>query len=192
MNHQAAQNAARAEEIIARAGIVEAWGSVGAQVNRVGSLATGLLAKHLDIDFHIYTDSPTPQESFSAMSRIASRPEVERIEYANLLATPEECLEWHAFWRDDDSRLWQIDMIHIRRGSRYDGFAERMVAAISASLTDDMRETILRLKFETPDSEKIPGVFYYAAVMSYGITDYAGLKHWLAVHSGEDFMDWLP
>lgn len=40
-----------------------------------------------------------------------------RIEYGNLLDTNEECLEWHAWYADADDQLWQIDMIHMPKGS---------------------------------------------------------------------------
>lgn len=43
----------RAHEVICRSGIREAWERIGAKVNQVGSMATGLLMKHRDIDFHI-------------------------------------------------------------------------------------------------------------------------------------------
>ena len=49
----------------------------------------------------------------------------------------------------------QIDMIHIRKGSRYDGYFEKVAERISSVLTDEIKRTILQLKNETPESEKI-------------------------------------
>ena len=40
----------RAWEVIRDAKIIDAWASIGATVNLVGLLKTGLLIKHLDID----------------------------------------------------------------------------------------------------------------------------------------------
>lgn len=51
----AAENQKRAREVIAELQIEQIWQRYGATVNLVGSLATGLLMKHRDIDFHVYT-----------------------------------------------------------------------------------------------------------------------------------------
>lgn len=56
----------------------------------------GLFMKHRDIDFHIYSASITPADSFAAMAKLAANPAIKRIEYGNLLDTEEQCLEWHA------------------------------------------------------------------------------------------------
>ena len=48
-------------------------------------------------------------------------------------------------------------MIHIRKGSRYDGYFEKVAERISSVLTDETKRTILQLKNETPESEKIMG-----------------------------------
>ncbi len=61
----------RAREVIRQSGIREAWEGIGAKVNQVGSVATGLLMKHRDIDFHIYTDTLDAAESFKAISQSA-------------------------------------------------------------------------------------------------------------------------
>ena len=64
-------------------------------------------------------------------------------------------------FQDPDNELWQIDMIHIVKGSRYDGYFEKMAERITAVLTDETRQAILKLKYETPDTVKIMGVEYY-------------------------------
>ena len=43
-------------------------------------------------------------------------------------------------------------------------------------------ETILRLKYETPETEKIIGVEYYQAVLRDGVRDYSGFKEWRKQH----------
>ena len=58
-------NLEKALQIIEKSGIRQAWESIGATVNQVGSTAMGLLMKHRDIDFHIYTDKLDIAESFS-------------------------------------------------------------------------------------------------------------------------------
>ena len=51
--------------------VIPIWESIGAQVNLVGSLRMGLLMKHRDIDFHIYTSSLSLTDSFRAMAKLA-------------------------------------------------------------------------------------------------------------------------
>lgn len=57
----ALENQKRAYEVIDELRIVDIWRSIGADAHLVGSLKTGLLMKHKDIDFHIYS----PQVSVS-------------------------------------------------------------------------------------------------------------------------------
>ena len=49
----ARRNQQKARKIIEDTKIIPIWESIGARVNLVGSLSTGLLMKHLDIDFQI-------------------------------------------------------------------------------------------------------------------------------------------
>lgn len=186
------KNIRTARAIVADLDIEGAWRAIGAEVNLVGSLKTGLLGKHRDIDFHVYTPVVIPAESFRAMGRIAANPRIEHVEYGNLIHTEEECIEWHARYRDAAGEAWQLDIIHIRRGSAYDGFAERAAAGIAAALTPQTRDTILRLKYETPDGEKIMGIEYCLAVIRDGVTDYAGFTAWRKAHPIRDVVLWTP
>ena len=120
----AKRNQERAWEVIRQTDIINIWKSVGAEINLVGSLNMGLLMKHKDIDFHIYTSPFRISDSFQAMARLAENPLIKRIEYGNSLDTEEQCVEWHAWFQDPNNELWQIDMIHIVKGSRYDGYFE--------------------------------------------------------------------
>ena len=128
----AAANQQRAQEVIRDSGIESIWRSVGAEPHLVGSLRTGLLITHRDIDFHIYSSPLRVADSFAAMARLAENSRIRRIEYGNLLDTSEECLEWHAWYADADDQLWQIDMIHMPKGSAYDGYFERVADRIAA------------------------------------------------------------
>ena len=144
------ERCARARDILRRSGIVEAWREAGAQVEIVGSLRMGLMMKHRDIDLHIYSAPLTLDRSFAAMARIAACPNIGRIECRNLMATEERCVEWHAEWAEPDDGTWMIDMIHIERGSRYDGYFERMADGVRRAADDEMRRAILRLKWLSP------------------------------------------
>lgn len=188
----AEQNQQKAWEIVENTNVIPIWESIGARINLVGSLRTGLLMKHRDIDFHIYTPTLTLADSFRAMEKLAENESVKRIEYVNLLHTVEACIEWHVWYQDTDSELWQIDMIHIQEGSRYDGYFEKVAERISNVLTDETRESILRLKYETPDSEKIIGIEYYQAVIRDGVRSYPEFEEWRKRHPMTGVVEWMP
>lgn len=181
----------QAREVIRQSGIREAWESIGAKVNQVGSMATGLLMKHRDIDFHIYTDKLDATESFKAISRICVNPNVIRLEYRNLAATDEACLEWHV-WYNLDGEEWQIDMIQILRGSQFDGYFEHVAERIKAALTPERRRTILELKYLTPSEEHIAGIEYYQAVIADGVRTYVQFTAWRKEHPMTGINQWCP
>ncbi|MBC8618733.1 phosphoglycerate mutase family protein [Parabacteroides faecis] len=185
-------NQQKAWKIVENSGIIQAWESIGAEVNLVGSLRTGLLMKHRDIDFHIYSSSLSLSGSFQAMAKLAENPFIRKIECVNLLHTIEECVEWHAWYQEPDDELWQIDMIHIRKGSRYDGYFEKVAERIGLLLTDETRWAILQLKDETPETEKIIGVEYYQAVIRDGIRNYADFQEWRKQHPVTGVVEWMP
>ena len=181
----------RAREVIRQSGVREAWEDIGAKVNLVGSMATGLLMKHRDIDFHIYTDTLEAGESLKAISRICASPNVTRLEYRNLAATEEACLEWHVWYRLDGEE-WQIDMIQILRGSHFDGYFEHVAERIKAVLTPESRRAILLLKYLTPEEEHVAGIEYYQAVIADGVRTYAQFAAWREVHPMTGISLWCP
>ena len=162
----AAANQQRAQEVIRDSGIESIWRSVGAEPHLVGSLRTGLLITHRDIDFHIYSSPLRVADSFAAMARLAENSRIRRIEYGNLL--------------------------HMPKGSAYDGYFERVADRIAAVLTDQTRETILRLKYETPETEKIMGIEYYQAVLRDGVRTYAEFEAWRAANPVTGVLEWMP
>jgi len=188
----AAQNSKQAFDIIKKCRIVEIWQSINAKANLVGSLRMGLLMNHKDIDFHIYSEELNLQESFSAMSQLAANPSIEKIECRNLIYTEEQCIEWHAWYRDQFESLWQIDMIHILKGSAYDGYFEKIADEISAILTSETKNTILRLKYETPDNQKIMGIEYYQAVIQDGVKTFSEFEQWRKNHPVNGIVKWRP
>lgn len=188
----AKQNQEEAWKVVENSGVVKAWESIGAEVNLVGSLRTGLLMTHRDIDFHIYSSPLTLSNSFQAMALLAENPNVKKIECVNLLHTVEECVEWHAFYQEPDGECWQIDMMHIKRGSRYDGYFEQVANRIAAVLTDETRQAILQLKYDTPETEKAMGVEYYQAVIRDGVRNYAQFEEWRRQHPVTGVIEWMP
>ena len=185
-------NQQRAWKVVEDSGVIPAWESIGAEINLVGSLSTGLLMTHRDIDFHIYTSPLELSDSFRAMAKLAENTSFKNIECANLLHTVEECVEWHAWFQEPEGELWQIDMIHIRKGSRYDGYFEKVAKRIAAVLTDETRRAILQLKFETPVTEKVMGVEYYQAVIRDGVRSYAEFEEWRKQYPVTGVVEWMP
>ena len=181
--------------VIREASVVEAWESVGATVNMVGSVRSGLIMKNLDIDFHVYTDEPMLPRSEEAMARLRG---VRDVQFRNLLDTPEECLEWHACFDDAEGSVWQLDMIHIRRGSAFDGVMERVTDAIIARISDgapgarEAREAILRIKHDAPEGAKTPGIEVCYAVLELGLRTYAEFAAWKQAHPSPDLLGWMP
>lgn len=188
--HLAQANSQKAFDIIEQCQIKQAWQSIGAQINLIGSLKMGLLVKHRDIDFHIYTPTLDVTQSFAAMAQIAKNPKIVHIEYRNLLDEEDSCLEWHAWYQDQ--KEWQIDMIHIVQGSKYAGYFERQAERILAVMSEQQRETILRLKFETPDEIKIAGIEIYQAVIESGVTTFEELQQWRANRPQNGIIEWIP
>ena len=82
--------------------------------------------------------------------------------------------------------------MHIVKGSRYDGFFENIAARINQSATPEQKETILRLKYETPDNEKIMGIEYCRAVMRDGVRTYSELVKWRRENPVDGILEWLP
>ena len=187
----AEDNLKKALSVIEKSGVRQAWEAVGATVNQVGSMAMGLLMKHRDIDFHIYTEKLDIAESFEVIKKICANPAVTRMEYRNLADTEEACLEFH-IWFMLDEEEWQIDMIQILKGSQFDGYFERVARRIKEVLTPETRRTILELKYQTPDNEHIMGIEYYQAVIADGIRSYPEFIQWRKNHPANGIVSWCP
>lgn len=188
----AEQNQQNAWKLLDETGIIPAWERIGATVHLVGSLKSGLLMKSRDIDLHIYIGKLDITESFSVMQELAERLKLKEIQYKNLVHTEEECIEWHVLYEDQELHTWKFDLIHIRKGSKYDGVVENVTAAIAKLLTPGLRETILRIKYEVPDGVMIPGIEIYHAVFTGGVRSYVELERWRQEHPLTNSLDWLP
>jgi hypothetical protein len=188
----ASKNQKRAWKIVRDTNIIPIWESIGAEANLVGSLSTGLLMNHKDIDFHVYTPSLNILTSFSAIARIAENSSIKHIEYTNLIDTEEACIEWHLWHLDSDKELWQIDVIHILKDSFFDGHAEKLTERLLEVLTPETRYAILSLKNDTPPSEKILGVEYYQAVIEDGVRNYPDFVKWRKAHPAKGIISWIP
>lgn len=189
MSQQAAHEA---RKVLDQSKIMDKWLAAGCRVNIVGSLAMDLMAKHRDIDLHIYSPNLTTDFSFSVMAKIVTDTAITEIKCINGLHTDEHCIAWHLTYKTADGRDWQVDLIHIDSGSRYDGFFEHMAERISTVITDRQRLTILRLKYETPTSMDLHGVEYYEGVIDHHITTLDQLWQWAQEHRKQPHAYWIP
>ena len=180
----------RAWEIVRKSRLVPLWEGIGAKVSLVGSLKIGVLAKHLDIDFHIYTKELKLGESFDIMAQISENLSIKTCQFINSAETQEQCFEWHLTCADAQQEIWQIDIIQIKEGSKYDGYFENICSQIKKEISDEQKETILKLKFETPENIKISGMEYYKAVMQDGIKTMDELLLWKKNHQFSGIIEW--
>lgn len=192
LHEKARSCASAARRVLGTSGIADIWRAAGCRVSLVGSLRMGLLASHRDIDLHVYSSGITVQSSFAAMARVADLPDVTEVKCINGLHTDEHCVAWHVLYRDADGAVWQFDIIHIEEGTRYDGYFEQMADRICAVMTEEQRDTILRLKFETPEGCGYHGVEYYEAVIAGGVSTFGDLAEWVKRHRSVPPYYWIP
>lgn len=181
----------RGRKVLKVSGIAELWEQNGCRVNLIGSLRMGLLASHRDIDLHVYSKGITEESSFAIAAQLAKCPEVKEIKCINGLHTDEHCIAWHISY-EYEGEIWKFDIIHIEEGSRYDGYFEKMAERIEEVLTPLKKETILRLKFETPVDKDYHGVEYYEAVIADGISSMEDFEIWVKDHRKKPTYYWIP
>lgn len=184
-----AECAAEAAHALLRATrLRERWEARGAEVHLVGSLATGLLLRHLDIDLHVYTPTIDPADGFAIAAALAPS----RLEFRDLSDTPERCLEWHLWLRDAAAREWQVDVIQMPPDSPYKGYFECRAERIRAALTPETRRAILALKDTVPPDAHVPGILIYMAVLRDGIRGLPAFRAWLRAHPLDGILEWCP
>lgn len=186
--------ARRAFEVIADLDVFGAWRAVGAEAHLVGSLRMGLLMKHRDIDFHVYSRRFSISDSFSAMARLAEHERVLEISYVNLLEADDQCLEWHLCYEDTVGERWQIDLIHILRESPWAFHFEAVADRIKAVLTPETRRAILSIKEGLPeDGDKVLGIEVCQAVLRDGVRGLDAFQAWKRAQPAvTGIIDWMP
>ena len=175
----AESNLQKAFEIIRELKIEKIYEELNSTSNLVGSVKTGLLMSHLDIDFHVYSDEFSVEKSFNAIAKISQNPKIKEVFYKNLLEEDDMCLEWHLLYEEVPERIWTIDIMHIKNESLYAGVIERVTEKISSVLTEKMKQTILKIKWESErHKEKIFGIDIYQAVIEENIDTFQDFQIW--------------
>ncbi len=186
------QRQKEAWSIIEDTAVIKHWESVGATINLVGSLKTGLMMNNRDIDFHIYTSPFKLADSFLAISKLAENKRIKTVSYTNLLEAEDQCIEWHAFYEDRQGDSWQIDMIHILNDSPYAGYFENVAERISSVLTKEMREAIHKIKNDIPVDKKVMSIEVYQAVIEGGVRDMGSFWDWKDQNPNNGIVTWVP
>jgi len=150
------------------------------------------MLNHRDIDLHIYTDEPMIEKSFSFIKSIAENKAVKDIQYKNLLDTKEDCIEWHLWYENEEKIIWKLDIIHIRKGSFYDGFFEKVTDSIIKKLTPEAKESILQIKYRLGEKSDVPGIQIYQAVLEHGINNYVDFIQWSEKNPVDAVLEWIP
>ena len=83
-------------------------------------------------------------------------------------------------------------MLHRAEGARWEGYCAREADRIAAVLTNEAGRAILQLKNETPDTEHIPGIAYYMAVLRDGVRSYPEFSAWRKIHPLTGIVEWMP
>ncbi|OPZ78750.1 MAG: hypothetical protein BWY78_00409 [Alphaproteobacteria bacterium ADurb.Bin438] len=143
----------------------------------------------MDIDFHVYSDEFNIKKSITSISKIAFHKDVIKFTYKNLIDTEEECFEWHFFVKHK-GEIWQIDIIHIKKNSLFDGLFEKVTDKIIKILNHKTRLAILKIKYDA--TFKIPGVFIYKAVINDNIENYQDFLKWYEINKNDNLLNWTP
>lgn len=181
-----------ASKVLVDLNIADHCKEVDGSLNIVGSLKTDLMLNHRDIDLHFYTSEPMIEKSFAFMERLAKNKTVKDIQYKNLLDTKEECIEWHLWCEAEEGITWKLDIIHIRKGSFYDGFFEEVTDKVIQKLTRETKEIILQIKYELGEKSNVPGIQIYHAVLEHGVKNCANFIQWQKENPLDSILEWVP
>lgn len=158
----------------------------------VGSLKTDLMMWNRDIDIHVYSGDDMLSWSFGLMAAITRNGAIKEFRFLNLLDTPEECIEWHITCITVGNVTWKLDLIHIRKGSRYDGYIEEVTDRIAARLDPRTREAILSIKYDLGTQSDVKGVEIYNAVLEHGIHNCPDFVQWRKKNPVSGILEWMP
>lgn len=186
----AKQNHQEALRMLEKLRIIPIWEKHGAQVHPVGSLANGLYMDSHDLDLHIYSAPVTVEGSFAAMAELMQTPGMKDVYFNNLLDTEEACLEWHAHYTDPNGSTWKMDLIHIQKGSTFDGYFEKQAERIKRILTPETKRAVLEIKRDLKGGELIGGIWVYTAVFKHGIRNAKDFLAWYQIQDKTQIVLW--
>jgi len=96
-------------------------------------------------------------------------------------------------YEETPERIWTIDIIHIKNESPYAGVIERVTEKINSVLTEKLRHTILKIKWESErQKEKFSGIDIYQAVIDEAIETFEDFKVWKQNKNDVGISLWEP
>lgn len=175
----AEKNYATARMIIKDLQIREIWNEFNYKAHLVGSVKTKLIMLNRDVDFHVYSDFFEFERSFRAIAKISGNSRIKRFSCYNFLNDYDKSLDWHLHYLDGDEKDWRIDIIQLLNDSPYAGKAEKAADDINTIMSDNIRETILKIKYDAV-TEKIDfsGIEVYKAVIEGRVTSLDEFRIW--------------
>jgi len=184
------QSAAR--DTIEHLGLERLWSTVGRPV-LVGATRFGLMRKP-NLDFEIYVDAPTVEAGFGVISRLASIPGVTEVRFLNFMGIESDPgLYWQVFYRAPEGTMWDVDNWLVPFSHPHAGMADAFATAMQATLSDQTRAVIMRIKTTMPPDCGARGIDVYRAVLDYGVRTLPEFMSWLDEAGPRDGIEtWIP
>lgn len=170
--------------------LLDRWRPFGEPV-LVGSVPLGLVVRP-DIDLDVYADAPEVRHGFEVVAALAELPKVRSCFYVDQRDSGAGGLYWQVAYEVTSGETWTIDMCLF--ASDLPGpTAAPLTRAVGAALTDDLRDTILRIKEEAlAVGQRAHGPWLYQAVLQGVAGTYADYVSWLGDRDVYGRNGWLP
>ncbi|MGW5365368.1 hypothetical protein [Actinopolymorpha pittospori] len=170
--------------------LLDHWRPYGEPV-LVGSVPLDLVVRP-DIDLDIYADAPAVRHGFEVVAALAELPKVRSCSYLDLRDSGEGGLYWKVDYELTPEETWTIDMC-LFASDRPGPIAAPLTRAVGAALTDDLRDTILRIKEEAMSvGQRAHSPWLYQAVFQGVARNYADYVAWLGDQDVYERSGWLP
>jgi hypothetical protein len=147
-----------------------------------------------DIDIEVTCKVPDIVAGFAIMAEVAQIPGVRRIRFANELDGPDQGLYWHIRYRENETARveeWTIDIWLLP----YDHPGPRsldLVEPMRASMSEEVRLAILRLKEHFRDQDGVHGIDIYRAVIDGNVRSVEAFERWEELNHRFELTDWRP
>ena len=187
---RAEERTRRAVGVIEELALLDRWAECGTP-SLVGAARLGLVVK-LDIDLNIYCEHPSIEQGFRVVSGIAPLRGVRRIRYSNCLETVDQGLYWQIQYMDRLGATWTIDNWLVSHDHPHRWLVEGLVERLPKLLTDEHRESILRIKESREADAGTQGIDIYQAVVGAGIRSPEQFAEWQQARCRPEISAWLP
>ena len=119
-----------ATQLLRGLSLLQNWEGIGCEAHVVGSLAMELMLRRRNINVCVYSDAVSVEQSADGIAQLSSSLGIGKVSYENLLHTERQCIIWHVPYRDVSGDDWTFDMVHMVRGSAYDGYLRSVAQGV--------------------------------------------------------------